>query len=452
MEEKKTNVNNVDTGKKKPKTGKKKKSPLKKIIIITVILIPLILGGFFARRSMNERNTAFAETSALKHGELTGSLNIKGKVESAGKKKVYSALGYPVKSIEAKPGDSVEKGDVLCRLDTADLEMNIKQLRSELSAAEQNSLNQLNSSEQAYNEAVKSLENGTNPQIVNAENALSTAKIALDAVKENSAGLPESELKKAQTAYDNAQKSLDAVRISVDQEISKLKNNVDAIKNSMSNDAKEISVKRLENQLAEAKVTAPISGTVTASYAAEGAPGSGLLFVVEDTENLIITGAVKEYDIGRIQTGMNVLIKSDSFEDKVYEGRLSYINPAARKGANGEIIPGADVEFDVEIELTSGQTELRIGMNARLEIILEKRENVYYASYDAVITDEDGKSNIFTAQKDGSGKYKAVSVPVVLGTGTDLYTEIKGAGLSEGMVIINDASAVTDGQQINMRD
>ena len=43
-----------------------------------------------------------------------------------------------------------------------------------------------------------------------------------------------------------------------------------------------------------------------------GSTGSGLLFVIEDVDNLVVDTAIKGYDVGTVQTGMKVLIRSDA--------------------------------------------------------------------------------------------------------------------------------------------
>ena len=111
-------------------------------------------------------------------------------------------------------------------------------------------------------------------------------------------------------------------------------------------------------------ITAPINGTVTAVIAKQGETGMGRLFVIEDTDNLKITTRFREYDLARISAGMEVFITSDATGNAVYTGIISRINPAATAFA-------PVVEFEADILVTSPNTNLRIGTNARLNIVLE---------------------------------------------------------------------------------
>jgi multidrug resistance efflux pump len=126
----------------------------------------------------------------------------------------------------------------------------------------------------------------------------------------------------------------------------------------------EIALQILERQLEEATIKAPISGTVTAVIAKEGAVGAGLLFVIEDTENLRITTRFREYDIARIETGIEVTITSDATGNAIYTGTISRINPAAT-------MTSPVVEFEAIVAVTSQNTGLRIGTNTRLNIIFD---------------------------------------------------------------------------------
>ena len=44
---------------------------------------------------------------------------------------------------------------------------------------------------------------------------------------------------------------------------------------------------QLQESLEDTRITAPCSGTVTAVYAEVGSTGSGLLFIIEDVDDLV---------------------------------------------------------------------------------------------------------------------------------------------------------------------
>lgn len=259
----------------------------------------------------------------------------------------------------------------------------------------------------------------------------------------------ESALKSAQINYNNAAASRNSAVTNAKQDLENYQSSVESAKISLNNDADVISLQKLEKQLEDSVVKAPVSGTVTAVYAKEGASGSGLLFVIEDTENLKIKTTIKEYDVGSVRTGLPVIIKSDTTGNEAYEGSITKIEPAAVKNASGETSATGDIEFGAEIDVSSRDTGLKVGITARLTIVLDKKDGVYCVPYDAVTTDADG-SIVYAAESNGNG-YTVNKINVVTGMETDFYIEISGSELSDGMIIINDAASVTDGAQITLK-
>jgi multidrug efflux pump subunit AcrA (membrane-fusion protein) len=185
-------------------------------------------------------------------------------------------------------------------------------------------------------------------------------------------------------------------------------------------------------------------------YAKEGANGNGLMVVIEDTEDLKIITKFKEYDSGKINEGMEVIIKSDATGEETYEGKITKIAPTSVKNNVGESLSTTDVEFEAEVSVISQQTKLKIGMNTRLNVILNRKTDVFSVPYDAVVKNDKDENVIYVLQEKENG-YIAVQKPVEVGMETDFYQEIVGDNLTEGMKIISDAVQITD-QEIVMID
>jgi len=116
--------------------------------------------------------------------------------------------------------------------------------------------------------------------------------------------------------------------------------------------------------LERAVITSPIDGTITTVIARVGSPGMGLLFVVEDTDNLRIMTSFRAYDIGRIAEGMEVAIISDASASGQYTGIISRINPAFETDFHIAVVLA-------EVLVAQPDTSLRIGMNVRLSVCLD---------------------------------------------------------------------------------
>ena len=65
----------------------------------------------------------------------------------------------------------------------------------------------------------------------------------------------------------------------------------------------------------------------------EGALGRGLLFVIEDTDNLIVKTNMSEFDLACVNLGDEVNIRADATGNAVFAGILTRIAPASALGS-----------------------------------------------------------------------------------------------------------------------
>lgn len=404
----------------------------KRTILISAIVIVTLAGIFFVRPALAGagRNEA-AQTVTLARNDLVDSVLVSGTVVSSNTKKVYSKLSaYAVEKVFVKTGDRVKAGDPLAQLDTATLESDIRQAE----------LNVKNSQSALDNEAASN-----RSALQNAENSAELASVELDNAKSSyerakelslTGAISPDELRQAETALKKAQISYDNARITLEN--SRRKNLTQAGNNL---EIQKLTLGKLKENLSDAKITAPIDGTVTMVNAVEGESGAGLLFVVEDTDNLIVRTSIGEYDIGLIGVGQEVAIRSDSTGDREYAGTVSKIAPTAQRDAGGDIASSSNVQFDTEIALKDSGPEIKIGMNVRLTIKLKEKKNVFTVPYDAVIVHDDGSKWVKALEAaDNTGKAKDVykEIPVETGMETDMYVEINGADLKEGLKVLTN--------------
>lgn len=287
----------------------------------------------------------------------------------------------------------------------------------------------------------------------NATNKYNDALESLEAAKLNEQRAieqAESNLNTAKSNYNNASASLNAAKNTASQDLERYLSNVEGSEITANMDAKLIALQKLEKQLEDSTVTAPISGTVTAVFAKEGQPASGLLFVVEDTDNLLVKTKIKEYDAGKVSEGMPVTIRSDATGNEQYNGTVTKLNPAAEKNAQGDTNTTGDIEFGAEVSVDTQNTPLKVGMNTRLTIILASKENVYCVPYDAVSTNANGETVVYSVSESGKDTATARAIPVTTGMETDFYIEIESDQLTDGMRIINDSVTMVDGTQVRL--
>jgi len=247
------------------------------------------------------------------------------------------------------------------------------------------------------------------------------------------------------TAWDNYQEaltSLAATEKTVKEQLKTYENNVISAQIGANKAAQEESLRQLKENLDDTQVTAPVSGTVTAVYAKVGGSGSGLLFVIENVDELIVNTSVKGYDVGTVQTGMKVLIRSDATGDAEMDGTITSIAPTSKKNAMGQTDTTGEAVFAAEVAVTSKDTGLRIGMEAQLDYILEEQSHVLAVPYDAVYLNEAGETCILIAEPvDDADHYLIRSIPVTTGMDDDLDMVVTGPEIREGLMVINEADS-----------
>ncbi len=240
-------------------------------------------------------------------------------------------------------------------------------------------------------------------------------------------------------AYQTALTSLDSTKKGTEDQLESFSDTLAAANAGANMSVSEEAIRQLNETLDDTKITAPVSGTVTAVYATVGGSGSGLLFVIEDMDNLVVSTSVKGYDLGSVKTGMAVEIKSDATGDAVIPGTLTSIAPTAKKNQLGDTESSSDPSFEAEVRVESVSSGLRIGMEARLSYIIDRADHVLAVPYEAVYTDETGNSAILILRPQEKDSYLVESLPVTTGLDDDLDIAVSGAGVEEGLRVITDA-------------
>ncbi len=134
------------------------------------------------------------------------------------------------------------------------------------------------------------------------------------------------------------------------------------------------SVNLLKKQIKDSYIISPINGFVVKKFVEVGemvAPMSSLVKIANlASVNLIIY--VSEVELGRIKLGQKAEITMDTYPDKKYEGKVTYISPEAEftpkniqtKDERTKLV------FAVKIEIVNKDFDLKPGMPADAEIIL----------------------------------------------------------------------------------
>jgi multidrug efflux pump subunit AcrA (membrane-fusion protein) len=408
-----------------------KRSMKKRLIIGGAIMIAILAVVFIWKPFAPKAQETAAQTITLEKANLLDSVLVSGTVMSSNIENVYSKVtNYPIKKVHFEVGDKVKAGDILAQLDTTSLEFDIRQTELNIRNAEASLKNEDSSNQYNLQNALNNVESAS-LELENSKDNVEQIKELYESGVSSQSELTQAEsaLKRAQLSYDNAQASVNNIK---NKNTTTTKNNIEI---------QRVTLEKQKKTLNDAKIIAPMDGTITMINAKENGAATGLLFVIEDAENLIVSTSIGEYDISLIKLGQEVIIKTDSTGDKQLMGAVSKIAPTAIKNASGSTASTSNVQFDTEITMKEIDANIKIGMNVRLTIKLNEKKDVFSVPYDAITKEADGSqwiSVIETSKKDGKEQSTSKKIQVQTGMETDMYVEISAPDLKDGMnVLIN---------------
>lgn len=326
---------------------------MKKKLFIAVVLFILVVSIFLIFRL------------GKKHEE--GVLVLSGNVEVT---EVNTGFKSPGRVVElfADEGQKIKKDDRLAVLDSAELQSMAAQNRAYL------------------NETTARLEElraGSRPQEI--EQADANTRTA------------EAELLKARKDYERYEKlytngavsaqQMDTARKVLDVAASQHRKALEALSLVKEGPRKE-DVRAAENRVSQAEaaltasktrlkdtvIYAPVSGVILRRNIEPGETvASGIpVYTIGDLENPWIKVYVKEDKLGLVKLGQKAEIKSDSYPDRKYEGKITYISSEAEFTPKNVQTQEERVKlvFGVKVRVKNVNDELKPGMPADVRILL----------------------------------------------------------------------------------
>lgn len=445
----------------------------KKSITIAFLVI-LILVGLLVKIIINFNDGLKKDqyTFLVKRDDIN-SLEVKGQVESNYSVDICANandVGYEVKDINVKVGDKVKLGDLLATLDTSQIEKDVKYAQEDAETTSEDAKIKLEGAKREYENSLNLYNNGQNQDLITAQANLNSSSITLEnaqkdydnnkvllqaeAISQNEFNQYEKALKKAQSDYEQNEKALEAVKSKLQSDLDNEKNKYEEAQAAANDNTKNTQLEIKQKQLDDCKITAPCDGTITVKNIEIGSLPSGTLFKIQDLNNVDVNVTVKEVNIPDITVGQKAIIKTDSLKNQTLEGEVLSIEPVAKNDSKDALELNDDsidkeAEYNVKIKINEVSDKLKVGMKARVNIILEEKEDAYVVSSNSIINNNDDHS-IYVAEKQDK-QYVIKEIPVSLGTEGDYDVEIIGDELSDGLIVINDPMKYKVGQVVKIR-
>lgn len=183
------------------------------------------------------------------------------------------------------------------------------------------------------------------------------------------------------------------------QSVTKAQNNLEKQKLTLasSKNANEIAINTLSvkdaetqlsnavNQLNKMTVTSPVNGIVTSQNSSNGdsvQSGKAIITVVDPT-SMKVKVSVDELNISKVKVGQKSEIKFDALKDKTYEGTVESVAQIGTTSNNS-------TTYDVVVSI-SNPTDIKIGMNANVNILVESKDNAITVPKEALVEKNEKK-------------------------------------------------------------
>ena len=246
----------------------------------------------------------------------------------------------------------------------------------------------------------------------------------------------ESEYNSAKTAYEQAKNTSEQLENAVSQ----AKSQLDQAKSALSDASSSTTLDDLKSQLDDCRLKAEQDGTVTALNATVGSSCSmDAAATIQDLNSLQVDITIKEADINNAEIGQACHITSDA-STKTLDGTLTQIDPTSNNGS-----------FGATVTITSLSSDIHIGMNASVEIIVSSSEDVYQVPIDAV-GEKNGEKYVYRKTSGEGTDMQFEKVSVTTGSSNDYYIEISSSELAVGDVIRSSANLSEGIETISSED
>jgi RND family efflux transporter MFP subunit len=240
-------------------------------------------------------------------------------------------------------GKDVEKGQLLATIADEETSRELKRARADLQAATDRAALSLPSSEllKAAEDNLHRLE-----QVVGSGN------------------VPAVEYQKAKSEANRLRGAVEAERIERDRNLNSLGE----------------TTKKLEAQMKNSEVRAPIDGILTNVQTIDGEliSGGNELFTVSSHKNYV-RGEVNEEDVGEVKPGMKAKVQLYAYRTRTFTARVSSVQPAADPTTQ---------RYTVVLEMQDPPDNLMVGMTGEMNIIIGTHQNALLVPTRALLVDQ----------------------------------------------------------------
>lgn len=399
-----------------------KRNKLIVVFVAFLVVLAAIAGGREIYRALNPAKDTKAGAVSVSVSEAAmGTVSVTavytGKVTAEKEVSVFPKIPGKVESVSVALGDKVAEGDVLFKLDPADVSGQANQAKIQADGAKK--------ARDKAAKAVKDLQKA-------GDDANAALQAAEDAVKQASAAVPPQP-----AALQEAMKGVEAAKAAVaqiEQGLTQAEAGYDQadIQYQLASEG----VKAASDALANLTVKSPISGTVTllnvqtGGMAAQTVPAA----VISNVSDIRVTMSVSESTLPKIKAGDAAAVKISAVSDEALPAKIETIVPSPPQG---------QTTYPVIIAFDGDAPGVNPGMFAEVTLTTGRAADVIIIPSDAVMI-KSGKQIVAIVNADGKAGLKEVETGLDDGKNIEIRSGIAVGDkvIYEGQYYVDESSEV----------
>jgi HlyD family secretion protein len=412
------------------------------------VLAGVITAAGAAWRAVARPSAPAFETAAVERETLRKTISATGKLQALTTVQVGTQVSGTISEIYVDYNSPVTRGQVIARLDTANLQAQLTQAIANQTSAQ--------ASVQTAQSSVLGADAAVEAAAANVERLASMVKDAetnLERTRElvNAGVGARKDLETAQATVAQAQ----AQRQQALAQLNQARAQAQAARSQLNQARAQSTQAGAQVQLASvnmshAIIKAPIDGVIVARNVDVGQTVAAsfqsptLFLIANDLTRMQVLADIDEADVGQLRENSRVSFAVDAYPSETFEGRIAQVRLAPQTVQNV-------VTYTAVIDVENPDQKLKPGMTANVTAVVDERENVLTVPNAALrFRPEDQEAAQRTrgpvVWRVREGRLDAV--PVKLGLSDGVGSEVAGGELREGdRVAVAAQNAARPGQQ-----
>lgn len=368
----------------------------KKWLAVAVVLIVAISSGaawnLFGKNTGADAEPQYQQAQ-VQRGDIVVGFESDGTIELAKLVLMFNVRGT-ISEVLVAEGDTVQKGDIIAKLDDRDYQDQYQLAVAKLNdALEQHSTSLLDSELQIMNAEV---------QLQQQRDELAEMEAIPEAYPAAEIQIKKKELANQEMEYRNMQKKYELLQGKELQQ-------------------EELAVKMAQEDLEDTILYAPVSGVVLglSGKAGESVVDEQEFATIHENNSIHAVTSVIEYDVAQIKVGQKVYVSVEAIPDKEFAGEVTKVNALPASDSSGL------VNYTVEVGINEPDPDFKDGMTCTVSFVTREVRNCLTVPYGAVKM-VDGQQYVTVLDADGQMVEKPIEAGFTDGTDVEVLSGLNG--------------------------